>query len=463
MKIKLYTLLLTLILSTLISCNSDKNKTLTYFGGKVINPKSNHIVLFLNEKVIDTFFLNSNNKFIGNIKNVTEGLYYFVHGNENQHIYIKPKDSLMLRLNTWDFDESLVFAGEGAERNNMLIDCFLDNEREINLFYYYYRLKSDKFKAKVDSLIKIKTTTYNNYVNNHNDEANGYKEILKIALTYPIYSRIEKYPIMYAKYSEDGNFPVVDNSFYNFRKNVDLNKDFLINYPPYSHYVTNFLYNKTYSLGHLPMKSEYSSKFTIDLLNTIDKNITSESSKNAFLKQTVISHFYNKSNCDINTEVFNIFLKLSTNDDDKKLVENLVNDSKSIIVNEKLPNFEITDYLNIKHKISNIIKNKNTFIFFWSHEFVSDSYIVSRIRYLSNRYPNIKFIQVNIDGNPNDRILKLDIKNQYYLDKDSKAHEFLTSKMPRSILLNKDGKVVNGFASISSYNLEPYLKELNKN
>ncbi len=83
--------------------------------------------------------------------------------------------------------------------------------------------------------------------------------------------------------------------------------------------------------------------------------------------------------------------------------------------------------------------------------------------YLSKKYNNIKFVQIKIDGNMNDKIDKLDIKNQFYLDDSCSAHDFLTSKMPRSILVNKQGKVVNGYASISSYNINQYLKELNKN
>jgi hypothetical protein len=35
--------------------------------------------------------------------------------------------------------------------------------------------------------------------------------------------------------------------------------------------------------------------------------------------------------------------------------------------------------------------------------------------------------------------------------------------MPRSILIDKKGNVVNGFASISSYNLNPFLADLDKN
>ena len=86
---------------------------------------------------------------------------------------------------------------------------------------------------------------------------------------------------------------------------------------------------------------------------------------------------------------------------------------------------------------------------------------MSRINYLTNTYPNIQFIQINIDGSNSERIEKLDIKNQFYLADDSEAHAFLTSKMPRAILVNKKGNIINGYASISSYNVKPYLEELN--
>ena len=88
-------------------CNGDK-KTTTYFGGKIINPKSDKIILYANEIAIDTFLLNENNKFFAELKNIKEGLYYFIHGNENQYMYLEPKDSLLIRLNTWDFDESIL-------------------------------------------------------------------------------------------------------------------------------------------------------------------------------------------------------------------------------------------------------------------------------------------------------------------------------------------------------------------
>lgn len=452
-----------LFLLALISCNTDNKGSVTYFGGKIINPSSNYVVLYSMDQIIDTFPLNSKNKFIGEIKNANEGVYYFTHGNENQHIYLEPEDSLMLRLNTWDFDESLVFAGKGAERNNILVDFFLENEKERTIFYQFNRLEPAVFKNKVDSLLAVKLETHKKYVLKHPEETKGFQDILKISLTFPTFSRLEKYPMMYAKYSENGNFPKLDASFYDYRNNIQINKDTLMYYPPFSQYIRNYLYNETYALGHAPMKSEYSSKFTLDLLKTIDQKITSQNTKNAFLRQTVIGHFFNKSSCNVNYETFDSFFKLSTNDKDKKLVKNLVQDTKAVVMNKNLPDFKITDYNNAHHSISKVIKNQSTLLFFWSPTFVSENYIVSRFKYLSTTYPNINFIEIKIDGDKNERIQNLDIKNQFYLDEKSDAHKFLTSKMPRSILIDKKGNVVNGFASISSYNLTPFLNELNKN
>ena len=444
------------------SCNSTPKNTDTYFGGKIINPKSNFVVLFSMDKVIDTMYLEKDNRFIGKLNVINEGLYYFVHGDENQYIYIEPQDSLMLRLNTWDFDESIVFAGKGAERNNILIDCFLEEEKDNKMFYQLNELEPKAFYLKIDSLISLKKQTYQKYILNHPDETNGFNRILKIALTYPFYGRIERYPMAHVKRSNKSDFNTMPPLFYRHRKLVNTNNDSLMYYPPYSKYVRNFLYNTTYSLGHKPMPHEYTSDFTIDLLNTINNNIQSETSKNAFLKQTVIGHFYKKSSCAINKDAFDAYLAISTSKKDKKQVKQLLSDCKALYKGQKITDFIINDLNNGEHSVKKLIKNKNSFLFFWNPEYVSPNYLSSRINYLARKFPNINFIQIKIDGNNKHRIHKIDIKNQFFITPKSNANKFLTSKMPRSILINKKGIITNGFASISSKKLALELKKLSK-
>ncbi|QOD61630.1 hypothetical protein H9I45_04050 [Polaribacter haliotis] len=452
-----------LISVTFIGCTDSNKNEQTFFGGKIINPKSRQVILYAMDKVIDTLYLDSRNKFIKDYKNLNEGLYYFVHGIENQYIYLEPNDSLMLRLNTWDFDESLVFTGKGAERNNILIDCFLEDENDNRFFYSLNKLQPTDYKRKIDSVLNQKLITYQTYVEEHPNETDGFLKVLKTALTFPIYSRLERYPTEHLKHKGLKDFPKVDATFYDYRTKIDLNNDSLMYYTPYASYIRNYLYNYTFSLGHKPMKHNYSSKFTVDLLKTINSKINSKESKNAFLKRTVLDHFYNKSSCDINKEAFAVFAKFSTNKKDKEIIEKLLEDSNKFSGGDKLEGFTIFDFTKHPIKIEEIVKNKSSVLFFWNPEHASEDYIASRIKHFKNNFPKLQFLIVKIDGNDKDRIEKLDIKEQYYINESSTANSFLTSKMPRTILINKQGIIKNGFASISSPKIYNQLKELNKN
>lgn len=445
------------------SCTSELKNSATYFGGKIINPKSKFVVLYSMDKPLDTIFLDKQNKFLAKIDDAKEGLYYFVHGVEHQYIYLEPQDSLLMRLNTWDFDESLVFAGKGAERNNILIDCFLEGEKDNRKYYKFNKLEPASFKHKTDSVIALKLKTYNDYIKNHPEETDGFKDLLKVAITYPIYARTERYPMAYTKYSKQKEFPITNADFYNYRKNIDIHKNSFMYFSPYSHYIKTYLYNTTFAQGqYLPMTNEYSTDFTVDLLKTIDTQLQSGASKDAFLKQTVIGHFYEKSSCNINEKAFDTFFTLSNNQEDKNQVKLLLNDSKYLVKGDKITNFNVTDYTNSTQDIQHLLHRKNTFLFFWNPNYFSKAYLASRINYLTKNYPNVQFLLVKIDGNNTDKIHRLDIKKQFYLDEKSNANNFLTSKMPRTILIDKQGKIVNGFASISSNNIHDQLKKLSE-
>ena len=450
------------ICATLASCNSNKENPNTFFGGKIINPKTKFVVLYSNDKVIDTLLLNDRNKFLGTYDNLNEGLYYFQHGNENQYIYLEPKDSLMLRLNTWDFDESLVFAGKGAERNNILIDIFLETESERKAFYQLNKLQSKAYKSKLDSIVAFKLHTYNDYIEKHPKETESYFKILKTALIYPIYSRVERYPINHVYISRKDSFPKIETSFYEYRSHLNYNSNSLMYYAPYAGYMTSYLYNVTYAMGHQPMKEEFSSDFTLDLLKTIDTNISSKNSKNALLKRTVIDHFYRKSSCNLDQKVFDAFFTLSSNKKDKVLVKNLVEDNRVVRKGDEIKGFKISGFTNQPINIEDFTINKNSVLLFWGKKYISKSFISSRVPYLQRKYPLLNFAVVEIDGDNTNRIKNIDIKNQYFINSKTLKNNFLSSKMHRTILVNKNGIVENGYAAISSGNIHKQLRKLSE-
>jgi len=449
-------LIILVSITVLLGCNNSQVCNSTYFGGKIINPKSNCIILFENEIPLDTFYLDKNNTFLGEIPSLHEGLFNFKHGNEQQYIYLQPKDSLLIRLNTWNFDETLVFSGKGAERNNLLIDSFLESERERRIFFQYYDLSPTEFSAKVSQVEKVKLDRYNDYINNHPEESDKFNDILKTALTFPLYSKVENYPLAHSAKINHDEHSVINKDFYKHREYISLDNDSLMFFYAYRDYVLSNLYNKVNSLGY----DLNSDEFTVNLLKEISAELNDENSRNSMLRKIFIRHFYWKSSRKINENIVNTYFDLTTNLEDKKLMLNLTTDVKKIEEGELLNDFKIIDYNKSHKSIRRLIKNKKSVLYFWNPEFIGKDFIASKIQYLSEKYPDLEFIGVRIYDDNKERIFKLDIKSQYYLESNSKANSFLTSQLPRTILINKKGIVVNSYASLSSRKIFNQIEEL---
>lgn len=461
MKFFINCFLFILTISLFTRCDAEDEKTETYFGGKIINPKTNFILLYNQDKVIDSLLLDDENKFIGKYEHFKEGLYYFKHGPEYQYVYIEPKDSLLIRLNTWDFDESLVFSGKGADKNNILIDCFIESEEDIKNYklYSFYNLKPTVFKTKLDSVLTRKQEKINSFKAKNSELTDAYLLLLDIAVKYPIYNRFERYPEAHRRKTNQTTYPKIDSTFYAYRAFIDTNIDSLMIFGSYSRYISERLYNGVYSKGISPKAEE----FIVKLLHSVDKNISNEKLKNTFLKNMLINDFYKKSSCAIDKKAFYAYFKLSSSIDDKKQVQRILNDAVNIHKGSKIDNFMVTDYNGVEHRIKKLIKGKNTVLYFLPPKYIPNSNIASRINYLSKKFPKITFIGIKFATTNFKPIKDIDIKNQYYVDQSSAANLFLTSKLPRTLLVAENGKIHNGYTSVNSRLINAQIEKLQKN
>ena len=95
-----------LVILTLFNCEKDGNNAednYAYFGGEIMNPNSDFVVILKSDVVVDTIKLDKRNRFLYKINNLKAGLYTFYHGGEVQMVLLEPKDSLLFRLNTLEF------------------------------------------------------------------------------------------------------------------------------------------------------------------------------------------------------------------------------------------------------------------------------------------------------------------------------------------------------------------------
>ena len=445
-----------LILFIFIGCKESNTSKSTYFGGKIINPKSNFVVLSDSYDFNDTIPLEKNNTFLGHYDNLKEGLYVFEHGPEHQYVYIQPSDSILIRLNTWDFDESLVFSGDNAERNNLLIESFLHYEQDEKNIAKYFYLPQDEFVRKIDSLQNIKTAVINKYKESNNNTSEKFLSILDIALRYPLYTSLEKYAI---KNATKNNPEVLASSYYNYRKNAHIDKDSLMFFGAYYRFVIEKIYNDVYQKNCMSK----SDNFTVDLFHAIDKNIASEEIKNKLLYNAVISHFFKEPNHKKKDETFFTFFQLNTNNKQKKAVQHIINDLKLLNKGEKLPSFNLIASDGELIDVQNISKGKSTVILFKNYKYASDDWVSSRFNFLVKNNPDVNFILVNLCDSSKRYTKNVDIKHQYTLPKGSSTCDYSTSKFSRMVLIDKNGIIQNGYTSLSALNINQEINDLQKN
>src|SRR5690606_6849451 len=173
------------------------------------------------------------------IEDLKEGLYHFDH-NEYQYIVLEKGDSLMVRLNTLDFDESLVFTGKGAIKNNFLMDMFLIYEDEEKAVNTYSELDAGDFMAKIDSLRAMKQKLLED-INQEESLSPLSKHIAQSAINYRYFTDMEEYPFIHRRRTGKQHIEELPSQFYTFRENISYNDSLLTYYSPYFNYlITHF-------------------------------------------------------------------------------------------------------------------------------------------------------------------------------------------------------------------------------
>jgi len=447
------------VLFLMLSCNTSVKNESIYFGGLIKNPKSKKVEILKNNKIISTAKLDYNHNFMFKLDSLNSGLYTFKHGEEVQYIYLEPKDSLLIRLNTWDFDGSLVFSGNGANRNNYLIQLFLDNEKEERLFYDYYKLDEENFNLKIDSIFKLKKIQYKQFKQNSTKQNPDFENLIYAITNFPLYAKKEKYPLHYKEIHHLNKLPKLSVNFYRHRAdNFNLYKD---------HYTfKDYLWNKIYNKSYYQLEKDTLNELSSILLEQITKLVKTEDEKNNMLNQTYINSLFDNSCANANKEkTKQLYFKYCTDSIKKNRVLKIIKTINTLKKGDRLPKFYLK---NTEKKLISSIKasTNNTVIYFWPKEKNRIKNMAKRINFLIKKYPNINFI--GIDGQLNAdnwkafiQNNKLDIAKQFQLVAQNK-NTFYTNDFPRAVII-KDGIIQNNFTIVSQYNFEQLLVSIYKN
>ena len=456
--------ILSFLIASLVSCKDGiiGGNNVAYFGGEIENPKSKYVVFMKDDKVIDTFYLDKNNRFFHKFDSLTPGLYSFKHDPEYQYVFFDKNDSIMIRLNTNDFDNTLMFCGRGDEKNNFMMELFLQDMNLKNNMFELFAKDEKIFTKYIDSAYSSTTKLYNkrkSFINWSED----FDKVAKSSIELNFANKKEIFPIVHEFKTGKNIKNNLAKNYYKYREKIDVNDTSMIYYYPYLHYMSNMLNNMalTKSKDNL---DEMSLETNITKLKIADTLIKNSHAKNLVINNIANMYLLSDQCSHNNSTFFNLYSKIVT---DKKLKDEIMNTAecvKNLKCNHVLPEVSLVDKSNKPIKIKDLIKKK-TIIYFWTKQSGSHAiYSHKKVDELKAKYPDIQFISINFINSQEDWLKEIKTNN-YTNSIELRATDFneikqkwVINRVYRTMIINADGTIDNAFVSLFDANFENHLK-----
>ncbi len=460
---KYITALLTLI-TLYSSCDSSKNTKAngTYLSGEIINPVQSYILLYKNEKITDSISLDRNNRFSHTFSTFEEGLYKIVHG-EFQLIHIEEGDSLLMRVNTKEFDESLTFSGYGAAKNNFLINKFLHWEEENSLLKKSYQKTPENFETMLDSMALVHTEELNDFLAKE-DFSDGFSEIATVASVLDNYQRKEWYP--FARYDEDtfSFIKSLDTDFYSFRESVNLNNTNVQELFSFQRYVNSYLNNLAFmQYGDRSDFDRTSYTHNHYKVKMIDSLITNSKQKERLLKQVARIFIANSNDLSKVDTLFEEIKEVSSSQNTITALDTMYVNNQSMQAGNIIPDLAVITSTGEVNLIIDAFKHPSV-IYFWSY--LNLAHMKSshqKAAELQKKYPSFNFIGININTEQ-DKWLKHVQKNDYalqnefrFLNPKQAKKQLVLTDINKTIILDEYGTIINSHANLQNENFEENL------
>jgi peroxiredoxin len=457
-------ILLSILLTSMTSCKDGMigGNHVAYFGGEIENPKNNFVVFMKNDKVIDTFYLDKDNRFFHKFDSLTPGLYSFKHDPEYQYVFFDKNDSIMVRLNSNDFDNTLMFCGRGDEKNNFMMELFLKDLNLKNNMFEIYGKDEKVFSKYIDSSYQNTTKLYNKRKSfiNWSEE---FDEIAKANIELNYAYKKEIFPIVHEFKTGNSIKTNLPKSYYRYRSKIDVNKPNLLHYSPFINYMTSMLNNivLTDCKGHL---DDMSLENNIKKLQIADTLIKDKHVKNLVINN-VANMYLLSDQCSVNNgKFFNLYSKMVSDEKMKSNVMQTAENIKKLKNNNVLPDVTLLDVNKKQVKIKDLL-TKKTIIYFWTKQADSQAfYSHKKVDELKEKYPDIQFIAVNIHNSQEDWVKEIKAKNYKNsielraADFDELKEKWVINKVYRTMIINKNGTINDAFVSMFDVNFESNLK-----
>jgi hypothetical protein len=450
----------------LSSCNREfkKDDYTAYFGGEVTNPTNQYVLFCKDTEVIDSFKLDKDNRFFMKFDSLAPGLYSFKNQPEYQYVYFDKNDSIMVRINAKDFDNSIVFCGRGDQKNNFLMDMYLKNEDDRSKIFEVFDYDVNGFLKNIDSSYQSRKKFYTSKKADikWNDDFDVYAQA---ALNFHHYIKKEIYPLAHQMRTGEDVYEKLPKGYYDYRKTIDYNNSKLSGYAPFVSYLSHMLnnvsaihYHNHYTQVDLALRTN------INKLHIADTLIKNKMVKNTILNNIAFTYLIEDQNMVNNQKFLETYHKYSTDRSKKNEILKIGNAIQLMKAGNQLPEVTFVDPQNTLIS-SNALRKKKTVIFFWTANLSSHLLAAhKKVLGLKEKYPDYQFIAVCLDKDQKEWNIELskykfgDVTELRTNDFEDLKANWAIMKVHRTIILNADGTIKNAFTNLFDVHFEDELK-----
>lgn len=455
------------LIALFCSCDS-RNKNSTKIGGQIISPLSDKITLLKDGKVIDSIFLSPNGKFKYEFDLTDEGVFFFRHQQETQMLYLKPGDSLVMRINTVEFDESLTFGGDSSKENNFLIDHFLENEKNNQLILSYYKIDPSEFITKSDSILNERLKSLEKLEQQENLTP-LFKDIAFKTISVEYFDMRERYAFLIRKYFPE-KATLINDSYFAYRTKVDFDDKSMMNHFGYLRFLDNYFKNQ--STMDCPPITEDRYCWNLNSYHNLKKRITLVLDKldDEVLKFRFFNRFISREIILATTEedikdALEVAKSLNFTEDKREYLTRLANFQTTFLVNKNIGHLKLHDLNGESVQINEVLQGKPSVIHVWSSNspnFYNARF--SQIKDLEKKYPEVNFIGINIDfKNPNawkKVVSNLELNsNQFQVIGQDHNKDLYANYLNKVLFIDADATVKQGEMLLNSISIKSMLVE----
>ena len=454
-------ILLSIFIVLIVGCSTAKKDSDTVlFAGEIVNPTSTQVILMKGRQKIDSAQLDDKNRFKFDLPSIESGLYHFNLSPEYQYVYLEKGDSLMVRLNTSYFDESLVFSGSNEEINNFLLELFLAAEEEDSAMYAeYYEFEPSDFLEKIKSLKDDKLNRLNELKLETTMSDDGY-ELLKGSIDYTYNRYKEIYPFQHKRKTTEENLHDLPKNFYSYRSELNYDNQHLTYLRPYYDFMKAHFGNLSYMscMNDCENGSLGASKqlhFNKHKLHLIDSLVVDKELRDNLFRNVAFDYLLKRKDASENTETFlKEFKNVSKNNMHIEEIENLYLGIANLQPSKMIPNLTVVSFDNENKTLNEIAKGKKVLFYFWSGSNKKQyQEIFKRVAELKEKRPDHELIGINIKTDYNDwkiilKMLQVDTSLQYQTHNFKELTEKLVLYPLNKAIITDNGVIVDGFSNI---------------